>query len=66
MGTGSVALRLLRLFRVCRRCQSPFSTTRLQFEELLPDSAVSCEPYRWMAHVVAIFRVKRLPSTNHC
>ena len=70
MGTGSVALRLLRLFRVCRRClspfsdgefrttvekgdrhraatvfpqfqpisarsQSPFSTTRLQFELLL-------------------------------
>ena len=25
MGTGSVALWLLRLFRVCRRCLSPFS-----------------------------------------
>ena len=25
MGTGSVAIRLLRLFRVFRRCLSPFS-----------------------------------------
>ena len=32
MGTGSVTTWFLRLFGVCRRCLSPFSTTRLQFE----------------------------------
>ena len=59
MGTGSVAIRLLRLFRVCRRCLSPFSdgecrppwkkgtgTSRLLFSpQFQPISARSQSPF---------------------
>ena len=63
MGTGSVALWLLRLFRVCRRCLSPFSTTRLQFEmfRISEHGPKNDWPAKW---IVAVIRWTPLAGLN--
>ena len=77
MGTGSVALWFLRLFRVCRRCLSPFSTTRLQFELVtkcrpcpahypattnFPSSSSICRSIRWARSWLGVTTINMVPS----